>query len=174
MVADWVRMKTNRPELLLSSLVYKPIMEETVEGDDGPSGKRKVSTESTQKLGSKGASLPASRDIADRHNITDNQAASSSYSSPSNAGEQKKRKVKRNEKDVELEKWFLICMPRENEAAVKHLPAKTPQVDNSLMNEVKLTYETVRSKWSRLSKLRVVHKIRLRRVCILQSYILAT
>jgi hypothetical protein len=168
-------MRTSRPELLLRSQAHKAIMEETVEGDDDPSGKSQVSTaQSTQKSGSKGASASAGRDIAGRQDITDDKATSSSYSLLSNAEEQKKRKVKGKEKEVELEKWFLVCMPRENEAAVKHLPAKTPQVDNNLMQEVKGTYEGVRSKWSRLSKLRTVYKIRLRRVFILHSRALAS
>ena len=133
-----------------------------MEGGDRPSGKSMVSTESAQESGSKGTSALASRDIAGKHDITNNQGADASYSSPLNVGEQKKRKFKGKEKEVGLEKWFLVCMPRENEVAVKHLPTKPPQVDNNLVQEVKRTHEKVRLKWSRLSKLRAVHKIRLR------------
>jgi hypothetical protein len=168
-------MRTNHPELLLRGQAHKTILKETVEGINDTSGKSQVSaTQSTQKLRSNDASAPASRQLAGSHDITD-QATSSSYSSsPPNVGEQKKRNVKGKEKGVELEKWFLVCMPRENEALVKHLPAKDPQVDNNLMQEVRRTYEKVRSKWSQLSKLRAVYKIRLRRVCIEHSLVFAS
>ena len=65
-------------------------------------------------------------------------------------------------------KWVLVCLPgklaRKDPGTIRHLCAKAEMDDNNLLQEIKNSYESGRSKWDRIRRLYNFSKVRLIKV----------
>jgi hypothetical protein len=66
------------------------------------------------------------------------------------------------------DKWLLVCLPgktaTKDPGLIEHLPAKIRKDDNSLIQEIKKSYESGRSGWTQFRQLHGFSKVKLIKV----------